>query len=110
MNLNTTCLKDNYLPPLIDNLVDECFDCQLLRFMDTHSGYNLVRMHLEDEGKISFIIEEGTYCYTVIPFEFCNIGETFQRLIEKVFKKQIGRNLEVYVDDILVHSENVGST
>ncbi|XP_077247217.1 uncharacterized protein LOC143886932 [Tasmannia lanceolata] len=44
----------------------------------------------------------GTYCYSVMPFGLNNAGATYQRLVNKLFEKQIGRNMEVYVDDMLV--------
>ncbi|XP_042423426.1 uncharacterized protein LOC122011050 [Zingiber officinale] len=47
---------------------------------------------------------DDTYCYNVIPFGLKNARATYQRLMNKVFRKQIERNLEVYVDDILIKS------
>ena len=40
-----------------------------------------------------------------MPFELKNAGATCQRLVNKMFSKQIGRNMEVYVDDMLVKSK-----
>ena len=62
-------------------------------------------MALEDEEKTSFITEKGTYCYKVMPFGFKNVGATHQRLVNKLFKRQIGRNIEVHVDDMLMKSQ-----
>jgi hypothetical protein len=70
--------------------------------MDAFSGYNQIRLHPEDEEKTSFISDKGTFCYKVMPFGLKNAGATYQRLVNKVFQNQIGRNLEVYVDDMLV--------
>ena len=47
-------------------------------------------------------MSKGHYCYKVMPFGLKNAGPTYQRLVNKMFSKQIGRNMEVYVDDILV--------
>jgi hypothetical protein len=58
-------------------------------------------MHLADQEKTTFIIDQGLYCYKVMPFSLKNVGATFQRLMNKMFCEQIGRNMEVYVDDIL---------
>lgn len=69
---------------------------------DAYFRYNQVKIHKEDEEKTAFIIEMGTYCYTVIPFGLKNADATFQRLVDKIFKKQIGKNMKVYVDDILI--------
>ena len=40
-----------------------------------------------------------------MPFELKNAGVTYQRLVKKMFNKQIRRNMEVYVDDMLVKSK-----
>ncbi|XP_077251992.1 uncharacterized protein LOC143891256 [Tasmannia lanceolata] len=48
--------------------------------------------------------QRGTYCYRVMPFGLKNAGATYQRLVNRLFKEQIGRNMEVYVDDMLVKS------
>ena len=34
-----------------------------------------------------------------------NVGATYQRLVNQMFSKQIGRNMEVYVDDVLIKSK-----
>ena len=59
----------------------------------------------EDQEKTTFIISQGFYCYKVMPFGLKNIGVTYQRLVNKMFNRQIGRNMEVYVDDMLIKSK-----
>ena len=78
---------------------------KLLTFMDTFSRYNQIKMAEEDQEKIAFITSQGLYCYKVMPFELKNARATYQRLVNKMFNRQIGRNMEVYVDDILVKSK-----
>ncbi|CAL8175791.1 unnamed protein product [Prunus armeniaca] len=70
--------------------------------MDAYSGYNQIMMHEDDKANTSFIIERGTYCYKVMPFGLKNAGSTYQRLVNKIFNEQIGKTMEVYVDDMLV--------
>ena len=53
---------------------------------------------------MAFITSLGLYCYRVMPFGLKNAGATYQRLVNQMFSKQIGRNVEVYVDDILIKS------
>ncbi|GJU00782.1 reverse transcriptase domain-containing protein [Tanacetum coccineum] len=55
----------------------------------------------EDEEKTAFITSQGIFCYSKMPFRVKNAGAAYQRLVDKAFQKQIGRNLEVYVDDLL---------
>ena len=57
-----------------------------------------------DQEKTSFVTSQGLFCYKVMPFGLKNAGATYQRLMNKMFARQIGRNVEVYVDDMLVKS------
>ena len=61
-------------------------------------------MDPDDQEKTSFITGQGTYCYRVMPFGLKNVGATYQRLVNKMFQKQIGTSMEVYIDDMLVKS------
>ncbi|KAI5335159.1 hypothetical protein L3X38_025292 [Prunus dulcis] len=74
----------------------------LLTFMDAYSCYNQILMHKDDKAKTSFIIKIGTYYYKVMPFRLKNAGATYQRLLKRIFNEQIGKTMEVYVDDMLV--------
>ena len=56
----------------------------------------------EDEEKTTFYTERGTYCYTKMPFGLKNTGANYQRFVDSVFRCQIGRNIEVYVDDMVI--------
>ena len=73
--------------------------------MDAFSGYNQIRMAEEDQEKTSLITSQGLYCFKVMPFGLKNAGATYQRLVNKMFSKQIDKNMEVYVDDMLVKSK-----
>ena len=61
-------------------------------------------MDLSDQEKTSFVTSQGTYCYRVMPFGLKNVGVTYQRLVNRMFQKQIGTFMEVYIDDMLVKS------
>ena len=80
---------------------------ELLTFVDTFFGYNQIRMASEDEEKTAFTTDHGLYYYRVMPFDLKNTGMTYQRLVNKIFKEQIGHNMEVYVDDMLVKSKSL---
>ena len=75
-DLNWACLKDLYPLPNIDRLVDASFRYKYLSFMDAYSVYNQIQMHLEDEEKMTFIIENANFCYRVMPFGLKNAGAT----------------------------------
>ena len=54
---------------------------------------------------MAFITSQGLYCYKVIPSRLKNVGANYQRLVNRMFSKQIERNIEVYVDNMLVKSK-----
>ena len=103
-DINRACSKDSFPLPWIDLIVDATADHELLSFMDAFSGYNQIRMDPSDQENTSFITGQGTYCYQVMPFGLKNAGATYQRLVNRMFQKQIGTFMEVYIDDMLVKS------
>ena len=80
----------------------------MLNFMDVFSGYNQIKMDETNQEKTSFITSQGLFCYKVMSFEFKNARETYQRLVNHMFRPQIRRNVKVYVDDMLVKSLDKG--
>ena len=61
-------------------------------------------MDPDDQEKTSFVTGQETYFYRVMPFGLKNAGATYQRLVNRMFHKQIGTSMEVYIDDMLVKS------
>ncbi|KAL0406595.1 UNVERIFIED_CONTAM: hypothetical protein Slati_3973400 [Sesamum latifolium] len=104
-DLNKACPKDYYPLPRIDQLVDSTSGCELLSMMDASQGYHQIMLAPEDHKRVSFITSDGTFCYVAMPFGLKNAGATYQRLVDKIFRPQLGRNIEVYVDDMLVKSK-----
>nr|GEU55538.1 hypothetical protein [Tanacetum cinerariifolium] len=68
------------------------------------SRYHQIKMAKEDEEKTTFITIQGIFCYSKMSFGLKNVGATYQRLVDKAFQKQIRRNLEVYVHDLVIKS------
>ena len=93
IDLNRVCPKDSYLLPRIDQLVDSTVSHKLLSFMDVFSGYKQIRMDEVDQEKTSFVTSQGLFCYKVMPFGLMNAGATYQRLVNHMFRLQIGRNV-----------------
>lgn len=98
--------KTAFLYPLVDCTAGLC----LLNFVDAYSGYNKILMAEENQEKTSFITDKGLYYYKVMPFGLKNARENNQRLVNAMFKEQIGHNMEVYVDDIKVEKKGLIST
>ena len=81
---------------------------ELLSFIDAYSGYNQILMYEPNEEHTSFITYHGLYCYRAMSFGLKNVGATYQRLVNMMFKDLIRKTMEVYVDDMLVKSRMVG--
>ena len=107
-DLNKACPKDSYPLLNIDALVDGASGCKMLSFLDALSVYNQIKMHPRDESKTAFMTETCSYCYKVMPFGLKNTGATYQRLMDKVLAPMLGRNVQAYVDDMVVTSQEKG--
>ena len=70
--------------------------------MDAFLGYNQIRMDEADQEKTLFVTSQGLFYYKVMSFGLKNEGATYQRLMNNMFAQQIRRNVQVYVDDMLV--------
>ena len=105
MDLNKACPKDSYPLPNIDALMDSASGCRLLNFLDAFSGYNQIMMHPRDEFKTAFMTELSCYCYKAMPFGQKNAGATYQRLMDRVLAPMLGWNVQAYVDDMVVTSQ-----
>ncbi|GJW03196.1 reverse transcriptase domain-containing protein [Tanacetum coccineum] len=101
-DLNKECLKDGYPLPEIDWKLESLCGYPFKCFLDAYKGYHQIKMAEEDEDKTTFITSQGIFCYSKMSFGLKNAGATYQRLVDKAFQKQIGRNLEVYVDDLVI--------
>jgi hypothetical protein len=101
-DLNKHCPKDPFPLPRIDQVVDSTAGSILLFFLDCYSGYHQIALHPDDEDKTVFITPHGIYCHKVMTFGLKNAGATYQKAIQKCLKSQIGKNVEVYVDDVVV--------
>ena len=73
--------------------------------MDGSSGYNQIRMAHEDEELTAFRTPKGIYYYKVMPFGLKNAGATYQRAMQKIFNDMLHKNVECYVDDVVVKTK-----
>jgi hypothetical protein len=103
-NLNQACPKDPFPLPKIDQLVDAIAGHDRMSFLYAFQGYHQIALSAEDRAKTTFITPLGIYCYKVMPFGLKNAGATYQRMVTKMFKDQIGKTMEIYIDDMVVKS------
>ena len=104
-SLNKHCPKDHFSLPRVDQIIDSTTGCEKLFFLDAYSGYNQIRLKVEDQEKIVFITPFEVFCYNTMPFGLKNAGATYQRCMQACLKDQIGRNVQVYVDDIVIKTK-----
>ncbi|GKE63075.1 reverse transcriptase domain-containing protein, partial [Tanacetum coccineum] len=103
-DLNKACPQDCYPLPEIDWKIESLCGYPFKCFLDAYKGNHQIQMAESDEEKTAFHTSQGVYCYTKMPFGLKNAGATYQRLVDKAFDSQVGRNMEVYVDDLVIKS------
>jgi len=101
-DLNKHCPKDPFGLPRIDQVIDSIAGCVLLSFLDCYSGYHQIALKEEDQIKTAFITPFRAYVYKTMSFRLKNAGVTYQRAIQLCFSYQLHRNIEAYVDDVVV--------
>ena len=106
-DLNKACPKDPFPMPRIDQLVNAIVGHPRMSFLDAFQGYHQIPLALDDQEKTVFVTPVGNYHYKVMPFGLKNAGSTYQRMMTKMFEPQLGKNVEVYIDDMVVKSKLV---
>ena len=106
-DLNKVCPKDPFPMPKIDQLVDATVGHPRMSFLDAFQGYHQIPLALDDQEKTAFVTPIGNYHYKVIPFGLKNAGSTYQRMMTRMFESQLRKNIEIYIDDMVVKSKMV---
>lgn len=104
--LNRITRKDRYPLPLIPDLLDRLRTAKRFTKLDLRGAYNLVRIAPGDEWKTAFRTRYGSFEYNVMPFGLCNAPATFQRFMNEVFADLLDISVVVYLDDILIYSDD----
>ena len=103
-DLNLASLKDDFLLPNTDMIMDSMVGHAFLSFMDGFFEYNQIYIPPKDQLKNAFITPWGTFCWLMMPFGLKNAGATYQCAMTLIFHDYIHKILEAYVDDILAKS------
>jgi hypothetical protein len=107
-SLNKACPKDEYSLSRIYQVMDSTATCELLSFLDTYSSYHQISLTTNDEEKTSFIKPFRIFFYTKMAFSPKNEGATYQKCVHIILENQIERNVEAYIDDIVVKPKKCG--
>jgi len=105
--LNKITKKDQYLLPLISNLLDSSRKARIYTKIDLQHAYHLVRIAKGDEWKTAFRTRYGAFEWSVMPFGLTNAPATFQRFMNDVFSNLLDMCIVVYLDDILIYSDDI---
>ena len=103
-DLNKACPKDPFPIPQIDQLVDVTVGHPRMCFLDDFQGYHQIPLALGDQEKTTFVTPTRNYHYKVMLFDLKNARSTYQRMMTKMFKPQLGKNIEIYINDMVVKS------
>jgi Reverse transcriptase (RNA-dependent DNA polymerase) len=103
--LNKMMVRNEYPLPKIDELLDMLQSTRFFTTLDLDMVYHQIRVKEEDIVKTVFTCMEGYYEFLVMTFELTNAPATFQGIMNKVFQKQRGKSVVVYLDDIMIFSK-----
>ena len=106
-DLNKVCPKDPFPIPEIDQLVDATVSHRWMSFLDVFQGYHQIPLALDDQEKTAFVTPIRNYHYRVMLFGLKNAGSIYQRMMTRTFESQLGKNIEIYIDDMVVKSKVV---
>ena len=106
-DLNKACLKDPFPMPKIDQLVDAIVGHPWMSFLDAFQGDHQIPLALDDQEKTAFVTPIGNYHYKVMLFGLKNAGSTYQRMMTRMFESQLGKNIKIYIDDMVVKNKMV---
>lgn len=102
--LNNACSKYDFPLRIIELIVDTTTGHEALSSMNGSLVYNQIWMAPRDEELIAFRTLKGIYYYKVMFFGLKNVGATYQRVMQRIFNDMLHKNVELYVDDLILKS------
>ena len=105
-NLNNQIVKNNYLLPLITELINNMGSKKVFTKIDLRQGFNNVRIKEGDEWKGAFTIHVGSFKPTVMFFRMTNLPAIFQAIMNEILRHLINEGKVVaFIDNVLVGTE-----
>ncbi|KAI2661157.1 Transposon Tf2-6 polyprotein [Labeo rohita] len=107
--LNEQTVKFAYPLPLVPSTLEELRQAKIFSKLDLWSAYNLIRIRSGDEWKTAFVTPSGHYEYRVMPYGLANSPSIFQNFMNEIFRDMLHQFVVVYIDDILIYSNDLSS-
>ena len=107
---NANTIRVHYPLPIIDHVIERVASAKAYSFLDGFSRYDQFSINPRDQQKMIYAIDWGTFAYRVVTFGLTNAPATFQRLMCHIFKEFLKKILDMYVDDLCVHSKKNNGT
>jgi len=106
--LNAVTIKNKYHLPQIDILFDQLSKAKVFSKIDLRSGYHQIKIRLQDIPKTVFSTRYELYEYLIMSFGLTNAPAYFMYHMNSVYLPELDKFMIVFIDDILVYSENEG--
>ena len=106
--LNEETISFRHPIPLIQDLLDSVGQSTFFSTLDAVCGYWHVKLDEESIERSAFVTHEGHFEWLVMPFGLKNAPATFQRIMQRILSPFIGKGVDVYLDDIVVHTKTQG--
>ena len=104
--LNKISIKNRYLLPRIDEMLDRLSSAKVFLKIDLRDAYHRIRIQPGDEWKTAFRTRYGHFEYRVIPFGLTNAPAIFQLYIDRALRGLVDICCIVYIDDIMIYSDD----
>jgi hypothetical protein len=102
--LNAMTIKNKFLMPLVDEILDELAGTKFFASLDLTAGYHQIRMGATDEFKTTFKTHSGHYQFRVMPFDLTNALASFQCAMNSILAPFLRKFAMVFIDDILIYN------
>lgn len=105
--LNSKTISDRYPIPNVNVILSNLGKARYFTTLDLKSGFHQILLSEKDREKTAFSVGNGKYEFCRLPFGLKNAPSIFQRAIDDVLRERIGKSCYVYVDDVIIFSENM---
>nr|GEW62291.1 hypothetical protein [Tanacetum cinerariifolium] len=102
-DINKAYPKENHPLHVTESKLENIHQHRFKYFLDAYKGYHQISITDKDEETIAFYTREGVFCYKRFPFRLKIARAPYQRIINKVFACQVGRNMEVNADEMVIN-------